>query len=357
MSHIFSTSSIVGAGFKPALWIVPLLLLILPFSPTGCGPINRSPEIAFSHILTDQSEWHAGAVRWKELVEEKLPNQIRIRLLPTASLSKNNQRTELEMVQAGTLGGSWESTILLTMADPRWTVWSMPWLFASYEDVERVCESELGESMLHSLEEKGIVGLAYGFNGFRHLTNSRRPIATLGDMKALKIRVPSIPMYLSLFKQWGADPSPMNFGDLIVALREGGMDGQENPLHVIVSRNLYEMQKYLTLWEYSFDPLVFCISKIVWDRLSSEEQAVIRDAARKACRYQRKLVMDNEKQHLETLRGKGMEITIPPADSIEQFKTSAQKVYQEYESIIGKELLERFRAASNTQPDSKSGSS
>ena len=155
--------------------LLPFTVAILFLSALqGCGPIDRNSEITFSHILTDQSEWHVGAVRWKELVEEKLGGQLNVRLITTSSLSKNNQRTELEMVQAGTLGGSWESTILLTLVDPKWTVWSLPWLFDSYEEAERLCESELGEEMLKTLEAKGIVGLGYGFNGFRRLTNSKK---------------------------------------------------------------------------------------------------------------------------------------------------------------------------------------
>ncbi|HOJ62776.1 MAG TPA: DctP family TRAP transporter solute-binding subunit, partial [bacterium] len=272
----------------------------------------------------------------------KLGDQIAIRLITTSSLSNNNQRTELEMVQAGTLGGSWESSILLTLVDPRWTVWSMPWLFSSYEEAEKVCASEVGRAMLDSLTDKGIVGLAYGFNGFRHLTNSKRPVTTLEDLNGLKIRVPSIQMFISLYRLWGADPSQMNFGDLFVALREGTMDGQENPLHVIESRALYELQKYLTVWEYSFDPLIFCISQRVWDTLSPAHQAAVREAAREAAAYQRRLVVENEKIHLENLKQYGMVVSRLTPDVQEVFRKSAEPVYREYGNVIGQDLLGRF---------------
>lgn len=323
----------------------PILLttVISCFLFQNCGPTRPVSEITFSHILSEKSEWHAGAVRWKELVDQKLNGQPQIRLITSASLSKNNQRTELEMAQAGTLGGSWESSILLTLVDPKWTVWSLPWLFNSYEEAERACTSELGEQMLKSLEEKGLIGLGYGFNGFRMLTNSKRPVATVDDIRNLKIRVPSIQMYIALFRLWGADPSSMNFGDLIVALREGGMDGQENPLHVIESRGLWEMQKYLTIWQYSFDPIVFCFSREVWDRLTPGVQNTLREAASEACAYQRKVVVENEQKHLETLKEKGMEVTILPPEAVAQFKSLSQKIYEKYEPIIGKELLDQWR--------------
>ncbi len=319
-----------------------ITLAILLLLSHNCGKYEAKPKITFSHILSDQSEWHVGAAKWKELVEEKLGDQLSIRLVTNSSLSKNNQRTELEMVQAGTLGGSWESSILLTIIDPRWTVWSLPWLFDSYEEASKIFDSELGKEMLASLEDKGIIGLAYGFNGFRRLTNNTRPVATIHDIEGLKIRVPAIQMYTALFRLWGADPSQMNFGDLIVALREGAMDGQENPLHVIRSSGLYELQKHLTHWEYSFDPIIFCISKQVWDKLTPEQQNVIRKAAEEASAFQRETVIQNEKKHLDFSKENGVDITIPHPSAIAEFKKASVPIYEEYEKEIGASLLKRF---------------
>ncbi len=323
--------------------VIPFITIFVLFC--GCGSYESNPKITFSHILNDQSEWHVGAVKWKELVEESLGDQIAIRLVTNSSLSKNNQRTELEMVQAGTLGGSWESSILLTIIDPRWTVWSMPWLFDSYEEAAKICDSELGEEMLASLEQKGIISLAYGFNGFRRLTNNKRPVVSLPDIRGLKIRVPAIQMYTSLYRAWSADPSQMNFGDLIVALREGAMDGQENPLHVIRSSGLYDLQPYLTLWEYSFDPIIFCMSKPVWEKLTSEQQNAIKKSARAAAAFQRETVIQNEAAHLEFLRAHGMNAVTPSRENIEVFQSASLSVYDEYKSIIGEDLLRRFREA------------
>ncbi len=332
-----------------------LLLFILQYL-FNCGTEQRQPKITFSHILSDQSEWHVGAVRWKELVEEQLGDQVSIRLVTNSSLSKNNQRTELEMVQAGTLGGSWESSILLTIVDPRWTVWSMPWLFDSYEEASEICESELGREMLSSLEAKGIVGLAYGFNGFRRLTNNKNPVVNIEDIQELKIRVPSIQMYISLFSTWGADPSSMNFGDLIVALREGVMDGQENPLHVIRSTGLYELQDYLTLWEYSFDPIIFCMSKRVWDRLNTRQQKVLREAAHEAAKFQRETVVQNEEEHLKFLKEHGMNVSVPSSASINEFKKTSETIYEEYRDVIGEDLLSRFRELTKKNKEETNGS-
>lgn len=329
------------------VWIgIPIVLATI----SSCGNFQPKPTITFSHILSDQSEWHAGALKFKELIDSKIGDRIDIRLITTASLSKNNQRTELEMVQAGTLGGSWESSILLTTIDPRWTVWSLPWLFDSYEEAAAVCDGPIGQEMLRSLEEKGIVGLGYGFNGFRQITNSRRTIHLPEHLENLKIRVPSIQMFISLYHHWKADPSQMNFGDLFIALQQKTMDGQENPLHVIRSRRLYELQPYLSIWNYSFDPIVFCMSEKVWDTLSPEIQNIVRWAAQEASKFQRQTVVENESKHLNFFFNEGLEITMVSPEDIEKLKESARVVYAEYKDQIGIDLLSRFLEATGNDP-------
>lgn len=321
-------------------FILPLLLCL-----AQCDSPPQKPQITFSHILSDKSEWHVGALKWKELAEQKLGGKLAIRLVTHASLSNNDQRNELEMVQAGTIGGSWESSILLSNSDPRWTIWTMPWLFDSYEKAEKVCTGELGKEMLATLDKIGIVGLAYGFNGFRHLTTKDKPVLTLGAMKNLKVRVPSLQMYISLFRLWGADPSQMNFGDLIVALREGTMDGQENPLHVIRSSGLYDIQKQLTYWHYSFDPIIFCISKQKWDAFSAELQQGIRETAIAAAAFQRQTVIKNEEDHKKFLQEQGVKINIPTPEAIQEFRIASQPIFAEYKTAIGEDLLNRFLEA------------
>ena len=164
---------------------------------------------------------------------------------------------------------------------------------AELKQVQETLEKQLGklgQELLDLLPPKKLVGLAYGANGFRQVTNSRRPVRTPADLKALKIRVPAIKMYVSLFKLLGADPSSMNFGELFTAVKEGTMDGQENPLAVIQQSKLYEVQKYVTRWDYSYDPLVLCMNKKRWESFSPEQQELLKTAAVEAMDYERKLV-------------------------------------------------------------------
>ncbi len=323
----------------------------------GCSDRDSGPlTIRFSHILSETSEWHVGAVRWKELVEERSNGTIQIHLYTNASLSGNNQQTELDMVQAGSLGGSWESSILLSVVDPRWSVWSLPWMFKDYDEAERACEGEPGKAMLELLREKRLVGLAYGFNGFRQITNSKRPVTSLEDLRDLKIRVPSIKMYITLFRIWGADPSSMNFGELIQALREGTMDGQENPLHVIHSAGLHEVQKYLTIWDYSFDPIVLCVNADLWAGLKAEQQAILREAAQEAAKEQRKTVVEREQAHRRFLGQQGMVITELSPGMRRLLRDTAQPLYDEYRPLIGEDLLALFERFISEQKTTASSS-
>lgn len=305
--------------------------------------------LKFSLILGDQSDWYRGAKRFSELIETRTAGRYNIKIYPHAQLAGQVQRTELEMVQTGVIDMSLESTILLTLIEPRMNIPSLPWLFSSYDAAERVLDSKIGQELLDLLPPKGIVGLAYGVNGFRQLTNSRNPVQSPADISAMKIRVPAMKMYIDLFKCLGADPSSMNFGELFTALAQKTMDGQENPLSVIHSAHLYEVQKYLTIWNYSYDPLVLCINKNLWDALSYEDQKIFDTCAHEAMDYQRKIVSNGEAAFLDSLREKGMEISMPDETSVQAFRNLSAEIYTRVSSRTDSDLVERFLAVSHKE--------
>ncbi len=194
----------------------------------SCGKSSDRTVIKASLILGETSDWYKGMQRWASLVAEKSQGAVEVRIFPQASLASGKQDTELEMVQSGTIEASFESSILLSGIEPAFSVWSLPWLFDDYAAADSALLGEPGMEMLALLEERGLVGLGYGHNGFRQLTNSARPVRAPADLAGLKIRVPAISMYLDVFRALGADPSPMNFGEVFLALQQGTIDGQEN---------------------------------------------------------------------------------------------------------------------------------
>ena len=323
--------------------IIFIFLLIILLGTNNCAKRDEeSIVINLSLILGENSEWYKGAAIFKRLVEKQSGNRIKVQLFPLAQLAGGNQRSELEMVQSGAIDASLESSILLSLIDQRWSVFSLPWMFRDYDEANLVLNSTLGERMLEFLADKNLVGLAYGVNGFRQITNSRRPVRTPEDLKALKIRVPGIKMYIDLFKHLGADPSSMNFGEVFTALSQKTMDGQENPLTVINSRRLYEVQDYLSIWDYSFDPIILCMNKSVWERYDEKDRELIRSSALEAMSTQWEMVLAAEDSILGILKEKGMKVSVLSQEERELFSDRVAPVWNEYRDIIGEDLLNAF---------------
>jgi len=313
------------------------------FSCGGSGDGSRTLKLSL--ILGEKSDWYRGAIRFGELVEERTGGVCRIRIFPHAQLARQEQRTELEMVQSGVIDMSLESTILLSLIEKRMSVFSLPWLFDDYDEAHRILDGPLGREMLRLLPEKGIVGLAYGDNGFRQITNSKNPVRIPADIAGMKIRVPGIRMYIEIFKLLGADPSSMNFGEVFTALSQGTFDGQENPVSVIHSYRLYEVQRYLTRWNYSYDPITLCINKKLWDSLEPDLQTIIQECAKEAMEYERSLVADGESALLDSLKLKGMDVYTLDSESIEAFRNMAEPIYNRLDQELGDGLVGKFREA------------
>ncbi|MHB9029253.1 MAG: DctP family TRAP transporter solute-binding subunit [Candidatus Latescibacterota bacterium] len=326
-----------------------LFLAVWMFScGNGSDPVQ---EFRLSLILGSNSDWCRGALKFKELIEKRTDGACRIGIYPHAQLAGGVQRTELEMVQSGVIDLSLESSILLSLVEERMGVLSLPWLFRDYEQASRILAGPLGGELLGLLPEKGLVGLAYGANGFRQITNSRLPIRTPEDLADLKVRIPAIRLYIDIFKRLGADPSSMNFGELFPALAQGAMDGQENPAAVIFNARLFEVQKYLTVWNYSYDPIILCMNRKKWDSLSPEMQGLFLQCAREAMEYQFRLVADGEQAALDSLRARGVQIDSLDAGSRERFRELVEPIYRKYGVEAGAGLIKRMREAARNQRD------
>lgn len=162
-------------------------------------------------------------------------------------------------------------------------------------------------------------------------------------MKGLKIRVPGMKMYIDLFTALGADPISMNFAEVFTALQTGSIDGQENPIDTIKTSNIHEVQKYLSIWNYSYDAIILGMNKEKFESLSEEHQKILREAAAEACEYQKQLTRELTAEQLKEFEEAGVKITEVTDEAIEGFKEKVQVVYEQYEPIMGKELIDAFR--------------
>lgn len=326
-----------------------IMIFVMALSLTACGgnqdKAGETLKLKMSVTGNEQSVWTLGANKFADLVKEKTKGQIEISVFPSEQLSGGNQAKGIEMLTNGTTDITMHSNIIYSILDERFGVISLPWLIPSYEKVDEKLgpDGSGAKAITKLLEEKGVVALAFGENGFRQLTNNVREIKSPEDLEGLKIRVPGMKMYISLFKSLGTDPQSMNFAEVFTALQQNTIDGQENPADIIDSSKIYEVQKYLSIWNYSYDAVILGINKEKFESLTEEQQKILRESAIEAMAFQVKENRDKEKAQFEKFKNEGMVVTTISDAEIEKFKEKVKSVYEEYEPIIGKELIDAFK--------------
>lgn len=303
----------------------------------------KAVTLKMSVTTSESSTWTKGAQKFAELVKEKTGGKVEVKVYPNEQLSGGNQGKGIEMLRSGATDITFHSNIIYSIMDEKFGVISLPWLLPTYETADAKINGKGGEMINKLLEEKGIVGLGFGENGFRQLTNSKKAVKSPDEMKGMKIRIPGIKMYTSLYKALGTDPITMNFAEVFTALQQKTIDGQENPTDVIQSAKLYEVQKYLTEWNYSYDVIILGINKKKFESFDKATQDAIKQAGKEACDFQVKLNREKAKEQIAFFKEKGMEITTLTEEDIKKFQDAVKPVYEEYEPKMGKDLIDAFR--------------
>ena len=206
------------------------------------------------------------------------------------------ERESVEGVQLGTLDLTLTSTGPIPNFVPEVAILDIPFLFRDYAQARAVLDGPIGQDMLQKFPPKGIVALAWAENGFRHMTNSKRPVNNPDDLKGLKMRTMENPIHIQAYKQFGILPTPMAFTEVYTALQQGTVDGQENPLSVITSAKLDQVQKNLTLTGHVYSPSLILMNKAQWDKLSAADKQAFLDAAKEAVKANRARVDDDERE-------------------------------------------------------------
>jgi tripartite ATP-independent transporter DctP family solute receptor len=223
-------------------------------------------------------------------------------------------------------------------------LFSLPFLMPDYKAIDALTKGEVGKQVFGILEKAGVVPLAWGENGFRELSNSKGVIATPADMKGKKFRVVGSPIFIETFSALGANPTQMSFADAQPALSTGAVDGQENPLSVFIGAKMWTLnQKFLTLWGYTADPLIFVVNKEVWESWTPADREAVRQAAIQAgaenVAAARKGIAAADADVLKQIEAQGVTVTRLTPDQRKAFQGATKSVYDKWSQQIGRDLV------------------
>lgn len=336
----------MGNFFKGKLLLT--ILLVISMVLAGCGSSTdsgegKSHDLKMSVTVSESSTWYEAAKKFATDIEEETDGRIKIQIFTNEQLSGGDSSKAVEGLAKGSIDLTFNSTIIYSILDARFGVISAPFLFQTNEQADKALAGKGGEELTKVLAEKGVHALGFGESGFRQITNSKRVIQKPEDLAGLKVRIPGITMYTDLFRQLGTDPITMTFSEVFTSLQQGTIDGQENPIDVISSSKLQEVQKYLTLWNYSYDPIVLGINKKLYDSLSDEDKKMFDRLGKEATEYQIKISREKEAKQIEDLKVSGMDIYTPTDEEIAVFQEAVQPIYDKYTDVWGADLLKAFQ--------------
>ncbi len=265
----------------------------------------------------------------------------RYKIQPFYSGALGAEREATEAVQLGTQELTFTSTGPVPNFVPEVKILDVPFLFRDYGHARAVLDGPIGQELLQKFDARGIKALAWGENGFRHMTNSKRAVNGPDDLKGLKMRTMENPVHVQAYKGFGIIPTPMAFSEVFMALQQGTVDGQENPLSVITSAKFDQVQKHLTLTGHVYSPCVFLMNKESFDKLSAADKTAFLEAAKEGVKANRLRVDSDEKMAVADLRAKGMTVV----DQVDKtrYQTALAPVYADFEKQFGKANLERIR--------------
>lgn len=327
-------------------FIVLLLMVVL----VACSKTTTKEDASVSkgntyvikvgHAAAKEHFAQKSFEKFKELVEENSKGKIKVEIYPNGELG--GEREMLEELLLGDLTMMAPSSAPLEAVSKDIVLWDLPYLFKDHETAYRVLDGKVGQEVLNSFSDKGIIGLAYWENGFRYLTNNKKPISNVKDMQGIKIRTLESPVQIKMWSLTGAEPTPLSFTKLYTALQKHTVDAQDTPLSLMYAQKFYKVQKYLTLTGHTYSPWPVIINKNFFDGLPSDLQKVVKDAAIETRDYNRKLSIKDERKALNLLKEQGMEVTKLSDAQKAGFKEAMSGIYLDVKADVGEELFNKL---------------
>ena len=301
--------------------------------------------IKVGHGAAESFHMHRALLHFEELVEAGSNGEIDVQIFPSSQMGPD--REMIEGVQTGVLEMAIPPSSFFAGWDPAFAVIELPYMYASKDIAFDVLGSEAGAGMIERIEGQGLVGLGWLELGVRNVTNNVRPIATPEDLEGVKLRTMQVPAHVATFQALGANPTPMNFGEVYSALQQGVIDGQENPLAIITSQRFYEVQSYLSTTGHVFAVYMPVISQPFFDSLSAEHQQLVRESMAAAREYQAEIVSAEDASQLDEIRAAGVEVLELTAKQRQAFAEATESVRLQYRDEVGAEVYDDWVAAVN----------
>jgi tripartite ATP-independent transporter DctP family solute receptor len=304
------------------------------------APAGAQTVLKIGYTPAKDSHYWVGSVAFCDEVEKGTQGRYKCQQFPSSALG--GEREQIEAVQLGTQDLTNVSTGALGNFVPETKIVDIPFLFRDYDHARKVMDGPIGQDILKKMPAKGLIGLAWTENGFRHMTNNKRPIVTAADAAGLKVRTMENKVHMEGYKSFGLLPTPMAFPELFTALQQGTVDGQENPIPVILSSKFAQVQKYLSLTGHVYSPAVILLSPMVWNKLSDADKKVFVAAAQVGAIAQRKKVNEDEANGIAQLRKDGMQV-IEKVDG-ESFRKAVAPAYAAFAKEFGADKIAAIQA-------------
>jgi len=334
---------------------------MVTITSSGKPVLNFTPKAEYTMQVNvgPTYGWGMGAQKWADLVKAKTGGKINIKPYFGSTLLAGKQTNWFQAVSEGSIDFVVDSTINASGVIKSLNLFSLPFFINTYANVDKIENGASGQQITSDMGKLGVLTLAWGENGFREITNSKRPITSPSDMKGLKFRVVGSPIFVDTFSALGADAVSMNWGDAVTAFQQGAVDGQENPYGVLLPVTIWQYNKYLTNWNYVIDPLVFGASKQTWDTFPSYINKAIQDAAIEAATWEKAYVrrgldgftsiniLKNQFKDTTTVmdqvgyvRSKGMQVVDLTSVQKQAFIDATKSVYDKWIPTIGQNIYD-----------------
>ena len=332
-------------------WLsLPGLLALLLALPAAAQQIAAPIVIKFSHVTTSDTPKGKGADQFRKLAEERTQGRVKVEVYPNSTLYKDKE--ELEALQLGAVQMLAPSVSKFGPLGVReFEVFDLPYIFDNIEEMHRITQGPLGQTLLNKLDARGILGLAYWDNGFKQMS-ANRPLKRSDDFKGLKMRIQSSKVLDAQMRSVGALPQVMAFSEVYQAMQTGVVDGSENTLSNIHTQKHHEVQKYLTLSDHGYIGYAVITNKKFWEGLPADLRGILDGAMRDATRLANDIAKKENDDALDAIRksGKTQVLTLTPQEKAE-WKKAMVKSHHQMEDKIGAEMVRAFYKETGFDPN------